>query len=139
VTVQCNVINNGPRTATGAVIQTADLPAMLTFASAASGCSLSGAHVTCPPDTLPSGATKTFSMTLNAVSSGTASIAGSIDADQDDPVVSNNLGTASITVSAPPPPPAKSGGGSLSMWLLLTLALLAAGGRSGARRVTSSS
>jgi hypothetical protein len=133
------VTNNGPRTATGAVIQTADLPAILTFASAANGCNLSGTHVTCPPDTLTSGATKTFSMTLNAVSTGTASIAASIDADQDDPVVSNNSGTASITVSASTPPAKKSGGGSLSEWLLMALTLLATARRFRIRRVANSS
>lgn len=127
-TVQCNVTNNGPQNATQVAVAI-DLPAILTFVSG-SDCTASGARVTCTTATLAFGATKTFSLTVNAASTGSGSVSAMVDAPQNDPDEDNNDAAGSVTVSAvvvtpPPTTPPKKGGGSLSIWLLMSLALLA--------------
>lgn len=134
VTVQCNVTNNGPQNATQVAV-VIDLPPVLTFVSGGD-CTASGARVTCTAGTLASKATKTFSLTLNAASTGSGSVSAIVDAPQNDPDEDNNDAVAGVTVSAvvtpPTTTPPKKGGGSLSIWLLISLALLAKRQRSAA-------
>src|SRR5207237_7382796 len=62
--------NNGPSAATGIVV-TDTLPAGVTFVSASSGCTNASGTVTCNVGSLASGASATFTITVNPTSVGT--------------------------------------------------------------------
>jgi hypothetical protein len=125
-TVTCTVRNSGPQTASGVALDI-DLPSIVTFGSG-NGCTASGTRITCSaPGSLAANTTTTFSATLNAVSAGTASLAVTVRATENDPVANNNAGSG-FTISAPvvqPPQPQPSGGGGGGFApALLTLLLL---------------
>ncbi len=97
------LVNNGPSEAAATTI-TDTLPTGLTFVSASAGCTASGATVTCPVGTLPSGTTSTATITVQAASSAsgqTLTNMASATSTTPDPDTSNNQATASIVVSNP--------------------------------------
>jgi uncharacterized repeat protein (TIGR01451 family) len=93
------VFNAGPATATG-VIVTVELASGLMLVSGGSACTTSGSTVTCSASLIPAGQGAVFMWELRAAEPGTYDIAGSVSADQLDPVTSNNSDGAQIVVAA---------------------------------------
>jgi uncharacterized repeat protein (TIGR01451 family) len=101
VTATLTVANAGPDAATD-VTTTATLPPGLAFASASTGCAHAAGTVTCAVGTIAAGAQVQRTIMLTALAPGTASIAASASAAQDDPVPANNTASAQVVVQAPP-------------------------------------
>jgi uncharacterized repeat protein (TIGR01451 family) len=94
------VFNAGPATATGVVV-VVELAPGLELANGGSGCTTSGTTVSCSLGSIPAGQGAVLMWELRAAESGTYDIAGSVSADQRDPVTSNNSDAAQIVVAAP--------------------------------------
>jgi uncharacterized repeat protein (TIGR01451 family)/CSLREA domain-containing protein len=139
--VTATVTNNGPQDATN-VVATLTLPALVTFVSS-DDCVANGNVIECMAASIPAAGTATFSAVLNADSTGTASVTGSVVAAEDDTDLANNSLTFSVTISDSPPtvqPTSDGGGGGGCVYdpnasfdptllALLALALLALGRR----------
>lgn len=119
VSVNCTVRNDGPQIATDVVL-TAQLNSVVTFQSGA-GCSSSASTVTCQKGSIAANSTTDFSMTLNAVTAGSASISLSVAGEEHDPTQGIARG---VTVSIAEPAVIKKGGGSGSLLMLVLLGLL---------------
>ncbi|MEZ5559380.1 MAG: choice-of-anchor Q domain-containing protein [Pseudomonadales bacterium] len=95
-TVTVTVSNNGPQDATN-VVATANLPTLVSFVSS-SACTLSGATVTCTAAQIGAGSSTAFAVELMAETAGTATVNASVTADENDPDLSNNSGSVSVTI-----------------------------------------
>ena len=120
------------------MLATVGVPAIVGFVSA-SGCELNGAVLECAVATLAAGESASFTARFSTTRSGTATVQGSVSADENDPDASSNSMSMSVTISDPP----SSGGGCVynpdgpSDWTLpamLAFALLMLGMR---RRTTA--
>jgi len=127
--VSVTVTNNGPQAATN-VVATADLPSLVSFVSSSSSCTLTGVTVTCTADQIDAGESVSFNVDVKAESVGDAVVSGSVVADENDPDLTNNEGSASIRIVRK----SSSGGGCAynpggpidpTLPLLLVLGLLA--------------
>jgi uncharacterized repeat protein (TIGR01451 family) len=92
------VFNAGPATATGVVV-TVELAPGLTLVSGGSGCTTSGSMVTCSLGSIPAGQGAVMMWELRAAEPGTYGLAGSVSADQPDPLLANNSDSAQIVVA----------------------------------------
>jgi uncharacterized repeat protein (TIGR01451 family) len=103
--------NNGPLVATQVII-TDTLPSLATFVSASSGCSASGATVTCQVASLAVNASVSFTITVSWTGSGPVYDTASVSADQIDQTPSQSTvafgsppasATASVDIPVLPP------------------------------------
>jgi uncharacterized repeat protein (TIGR01451 family) len=93
--------NNGPFSATGVTI-TDDLPASATYDSATAtqgGCTQLGTRVTCSLGTLASNASATATIKVRPQAEGAITNNASIQANQADPVTTNNQASVATTVN----------------------------------------
>ncbi len=99
-TVTSTVTNNGPAAAS-AVTLSETIPANTTLVSASSsrGTCAATTVARCNLNALANGANATVTLTLQAMSAGSAAVTVSVLADQNDPASSNNVATATTTVS----------------------------------------
>ena len=100
VVVSSTVANNGPSTATSTVF-TETIPSNTMLVSAASSegnCSVAST-IQCNLGTIANGTQATVSVTLKAMTSGTATVTASVAADQNDPASSNNTASASVAIT----------------------------------------
>jgi uncharacterized repeat protein (TIGR01451 family) len=93
--------NNGPTTATGVTVSD-PVPANSTFVSASPGCALSAGVVTCSAGTLASGASQSFTVTVQAGSGGSVVNTASIGGNQSDPNGGNNSSSVTTSVNHNP-------------------------------------
>jgi uncharacterized repeat protein (TIGR01451 family) len=92
------VFNAGPATATGVVV-IVELAPGLELVNGGSGCTTSGSTVSCTLGSVPAGQGAVLLWELRAAEPGTYDIAGSVSADQPDPVTGNNADSAQIVVA----------------------------------------
>jgi trimeric autotransporter adhesin len=100
-TYTATVTNNGPSTATGIAL-TAALPesgVLVSAASAAGSCSISGAAVTCNLGSLANNATARVTIVVLQTASGNVDASAQVSASENDPVSTNNQSTTTVTVS----------------------------------------
>jgi len=135
-TVAVTIDNNGPQDATN-VLATAELPALVSFVSAAD-CVLNANMLECAAAAITAGESVTFSITLRANTVGTATVNATVVADENDPIANNNALSVNVTISNPPAPKKKGGGGCVyypdgpadaTLPLLLLVALVWLGAR----------
>ena len=135
VTVTVN--NDGPQDASN-VLVSVGVPAIVGFVSA-NGCDLNGAVLECAVAALAAGESVSFTARFSTTSAGTATVQGSVSADQNDPDAADNSMTVRVAINNPP----KSGGGCVynpdgpsdpTLPAMLLFALLMLGLR---RRVTA--
>jgi uncharacterized repeat protein (TIGR01451 family) len=101
VTYTLVATNNGPTTATGVTVSD-PVPANSTFVSASAGCLESAGVVTCTAGTLASGASQSFSVTVQAGSGGSIVNTATIGGNQSDPNGGNNSSTVTTSVNHNP-------------------------------------
>lgn len=99
VTYSGSVGNGGPGIAVNARL-TLTLPSGLTFISGSSGCTASGATVTCAFGDLAPGTSVTFTIVADVTAPGTYSVNAIVTSDVSDPVTSDN--SAALTTTVPP-------------------------------------
>jgi uncharacterized repeat protein (TIGR01451 family) len=92
------ISNAGPATATGVALIVQLAPG-LELVNGGGGCTTSGSTVSCSLGSIPAGAGASMIWELRAAEPGTYDIAGSVSADQPDPVTSNNSDSAQIVVA----------------------------------------
>jgi uncharacterized repeat protein (TIGR01451 family) len=95
------IANAGPDTATGVVL-TVQLGPGLQLVNGGSLCSTLGSTVTCSVGSIPSGQAAVLVWELRAAEPGTYTIAGSVTADQGDPMPANNSDSAQIVIAPSP-------------------------------------
>jgi hypothetical protein len=104
------------------------LSPLLTFASATgAACAVAGAVVSCDLGSIAGNGSKVVSMTVNAVTAGTATNSATISSANPDPMSANNNYSAQLLILVPPPPDAgggSGGGGGGAVDLLSVIALL---------------
>jgi uncharacterized repeat protein (TIGR01451 family) len=117
------VKNNGPLIATQVTV-TDSLPSLAAFVSASSGCSASGATVTCVVASLAAGASASFSITVQWTGSGPVYDIASVSADQ----INGTPSQSSVAFGTPPADLAQADIPVLPVWAaaLLAAALLLA-------------
>jgi photosystem II stability/assembly factor-like uncharacterized protein len=87
------------------------LGALVTYASATGAtCTTAAAVVSCDLGTIAGNGSKAVSITVNAVTVGTATISAVISGTSPDPIATNNASSAQLSITAPP----SAGGGSSS-------------------------
>ncbi len=119
VTYTINVTNYGPSSAAGIVV-TDPLPAGGSFASASSGCILSGGTVTCDIGTLANNSSATIQIVVNTLSEGDLTNTAQVSSTTYDSQSSNNSATSTITVSQIAAVPALSPWGILAAVIFLS-------------------
>ena len=102
--VTVTVTNDGPQDASN-VLATVGIPAIVGFVSAAD-CDLNGAVLECAVAALAAGESVSFTARFSTDTAGTATVQGSVTADENDPNAANNSMTVNVTISNP-----SSGGG----------------------------
>jgi hypothetical protein len=125
------------------------LSALVSFASATGAtCTAVAAVVSCDLGTIAGNASKVVSITVNAVSAGTATNSATITGATQDPSAANNASSAQIGISVSPPPPVGGGssssgggggggGGGFDLLSLFALVVVLASMQSRRRRVAS--
>jgi uncharacterized repeat protein (TIGR01451 family) len=99
VVVGSTIANNGPSTATSAVFtETIPSNTMLVSVTSSQGNCTASSMIQCNLGTMSSGASATVSLTLMAMTAGTATVTTTVAADQNDPASSNNTSAASVTL-----------------------------------------
>jgi uncharacterized repeat protein (TIGR01451 family) len=113
-TYQLVASNAGPATATGVTVSDT-LPANVVFVSATSpGCAQAFGVVTCSAGTLAAGASKTFDVTVTALSAGSGiANTATVGSDTGDPDTTNNSSTVNTTLNHNPVCTSASGGPGL--------------------------
>jgi uncharacterized repeat protein (TIGR01451 family) len=101
ITYTLTARNLGPTTATGVTVSD-PVPANSTFVSASAGCALAAGVVTCTAGTLAPGATQVFTIVVQAGSGNTVVNVATIDGDQDDPNLTNNVATVTTNINHNP-------------------------------------
>lgn len=101
-TYNVTVTNDGPSRANDLVV-TDTLPAGVSYVSHSGTCTVSGSTVTCTRNTLNSGATAVFRITVQAQTVGNWTNVASVDAAEDDPDASDNSDSETTTVRAAAP------------------------------------
>jgi CSLREA domain-containing protein/uncharacterized repeat protein (TIGR01451 family) len=107
--VTVTVTNDGPQDASN-VLLTVGVPAIVGFVSA-DNCELNEATLECAVAALAAGDSASFVARFSTDSAGTATVEGSVIADENDPNVANNSMTVNVTISDPPPSNDGGGGG----------------------------
>jgi len=97
--VTVTVTNDGPQDASN-VLVSVGVPPIVGFVSA-NGCDLNGAVIECAVAALAAGESASFTARFSATSAGTATVQGSVTADENDPNAANNSASVSVTISAP--------------------------------------
>lgn len=101
-TYSITVTNSGPLAATSVrLVDT--LPSIASYVSASSGCSLSGAIVTCAIGTLASGASVTITIAVNWTSSGSVYDSAAVTLDQTNTATKSQQSVAFGTADVPLP------------------------------------
>ena len=89
------------------------LSALVSYTSASGAtCTAVAAVVNCDLGTIAGNSSKVVSITVNAVSAGTATNSATITGAAPDPSATNNVSSVQVSIATPPPPPV--GGGSSS-------------------------
>ncbi|MDX6422655.1 MAG: hypothetical protein QOI67_126, partial [Gaiellaceae bacterium] len=101
ITYTLTARNLGPTTATGVTVSD-PVPANSTFVSASAGCAQAAGLVTCTAGTMLSGATQVFTIVVTAGSGNTVVNVATIDGNQDDPVLANNVATVTTQINHNP-------------------------------------
>ena len=101
ITYTLTARNLGPTTATGVTVSD-PVPANSTFVSASAGCVQAAGLVTCTAGTMAPGATQVFTIVVQAGSGNTVVNTATIDGDQDDPNLANNVATVTTNINHNP-------------------------------------
>lgn len=93
--------NAGPIGATSVTI-TDTLPAQVAFVSSPQ-CAATGQNITCNLGIIADGGAAAATITVQAISAGSATNTATVNASQPDPNTANNIATATVVISDPPP------------------------------------